>query len=59
MFGLERFENYTYDRHITTESDHKPLEIMQRKRPATAPTFQRMLLRIQKFYYKIVYKKSA
>lgn len=46
-FGLERFENYTYGRHITIENDHKPLEIIKRKRLVTAQRrIQRILLRI-------------
>ena len=60
VFGLERFENYTYGCHVKIESDHKPLEIIQRKSLVTAPRrLQRMLLRIQKFDYEIVYKKGA
>jgi hypothetical protein len=26
VFAMERFENYIYSRHVTVESDHKPLE---------------------------------
>lgn len=60
VFGMERFENYTYGRHIKVESDHKPLEIIQRKSLVVAPWgIQRMLLRLQKFEYNIVYKKGA
>ncbi|XP_062576513.1 uncharacterized protein K02A2.6-like [Saccostrea cucullata] len=60
VFGLERFENYTYGRHVKIESDHKPLEIIQRKSLVMAPRrLQRMLLRLQKFDYEIVYKKGA
>jgi hypothetical protein len=28
VFAMERFENYVYGRHVTVESDHKPLEII-------------------------------
>lgn len=60
VFGMERFENYAYGRHIKVESDHKPLEIIQRKSLVVAPRrLQRMLLRLQKFEYHIVYKKGA
>lgn len=60
VFGMERFENYTYGRHIKVESDHKPLEIIQRKSRVVAPRrLQQMLLRLQKFEYNIVYKKGA
>lgn len=37
VFGMERFENYTYGRHIKVESDHKPVEIIQRKSLVVAP----------------------
>lgn len=26
VFGMEHFENYTYGRHVTIQSDHNPLE---------------------------------
>ncbi|CAC5354877.1 unnamed protein product [Mytilus coruscus] len=28
LFGLERFNDYTYGKHINVESDHKPLEMI-------------------------------
>lgn len=60
VFGMERFENNTYGRHTKVESDHKPLEIIQRKSRVVAPRrLQQMLLRLQKFEYNIVYKKGA
>lgn len=60
VFGMERFQNYTYGRHIKVKSDHKPLKIIQRKSLVVAPRrLQRMLLRLQKFEYNIVYKKGA
>jgi hypothetical protein len=31
VFAMERFENYVYGRHVTVESDHKPLEIICKK----------------------------
>lgn len=60
VFGMERFKNYTYGRHIKVKSDHKPLEIIQRKSLVVGPRrLHRMLLRLQKFEYNIVYKKGA
>nr|XP_022296799.1 uncharacterized protein K02A2.6-like [Crassostrea virginica] len=60
VFGLERFENYTYGRHVEVESDHKPLEIIHRKNLHSAPKrLQRMLLRLQKFDYHVNYKKGT
>ncbi|CAC5363141.1 unnamed protein product [Mytilus coruscus] len=48
LFGLERFNDYTYGKHINVESDHKPLEMIVRKSLGCAPPrLQRMLLRLQ------------
>ncbi|VDI53877.1 Hypothetical predicted protein [Mytilus galloprovincialis] len=48
LFGLERFNDYTYGKHINVESDHKPLEMIVRKSQERAPPrLQRMLLRFQ------------
>lgn len=50
LFGLERFNDYTYGKHINNESDHKPLEMIVRKSLGCAPPrLQRMLLRLQKY----------
>ena len=60
VFGMEHFENYTYGRHVTIQSDHKPLEIIVRKNLHNAPKrLQRMLLRLQKFDYSVEYKKGT
>ena len=49
VFAMERFENYVYGRHVTVESDHKPLEIICKKSILGAPNrLQRMQLRLQK-----------
>ena len=58
VFGVERFEQYVYGRHVKVESDHKPLEIIHKKSLVTAPKrLQRMLLKLQKFDIDIQYKK--
>ncbi|XP_062577795.1 uncharacterized protein K02A2.6-like [Saccostrea cucullata] len=60
VFGMERFENYTYGRHVLAESDHKPLEIIHKKNLHSAPKrLQRMLLRLQKFDYEVLYKRGT
>ncbi|CAC5421268.1 unnamed protein product [Mytilus coruscus] len=56
LFGLERFNNYTYGKHINVESDHKPLEMIVRKSLGCAPPrLQRMLLRLQKYDFSLKY----
>ena len=57
VFGLEKFHTYIYGHHITIYNDHKPLEMIQKKPIHTAPPhLQRMLLRLQKYDYNIVYR---
>jgi len=51
-FGLERFHQYTYGVDTLVESDHKPLESILVKPLA----LQRMLLRLQRYNFKLVYK---
>ena len=52
-----KFHTYIYGCHITVYSDHKPLEMIQKKPiHAAPPHLQRMLLRLQKYDYNIVYK---
>ena len=48
LFGFERFNQYTYARHVEIETNHKPLEAITKKPLSTAPLrLQRMLLRPQ------------
>ena len=59
VFGLERFHQYTYGRHVTVQSDHKPLEVIAKKPLLAAPKrLQRMLLRVQAYDVKIVYRSG-
>ena len=57
VFGLEKFHTYIYGNHVTVYNDHKPLEMIQKKPiHAAPPCLQRMLLRLQKYDYNIIYK---
>ena len=57
VFGLEKFHTHIYGCQITVFDDHKPLEMIQKKPIHTAPHhLQRMLLRLQKYDYNIIYK---
>ena len=59
MFGLEKFHQYTYGRPVTVNSDHKPLEVIVTKPLHRAPKrLQRMLLRLQNYDYKLMYRKG-
>ncbi|CAB4044016.1 Retrovirus-related Pol poly from transposon [Paramuricea clavata] len=59
QFSLDRFHQYVYGKEVIVESDHKPLEMIAKKSLALAPPrLQRLLLRIQKYNYTIVYKSA-
>ncbi|CAB4009058.1 Hypothetical predicted protein [Paramuricea clavata] len=56
VYGLEKFQYYAYGRHVTVETDHKPLEAIFKKHLSCAqPRIARMMLRIQKYDVVIKY----
>ena len=56
VHGLEKFHYYAYGRHVTVETDHKPLETIFKKHLSSAPPrITRMMLRIQKYDVDIKY----
>ena len=60
LFALERFHTYVYARHVTCETDHRPLLSITKKALSTAPTrLQRMLLRLQRYSYELVYTPGS
>ena len=57
VFGCERFHHYIYGRSVTVDSDRKPLEPIMKKPLASAPPrLQRMMIRIQKYDNRVVYR---
>ena len=58
--GCEKFHDYIYGRSdITVETDHKPLEALYKKLIGSAPPrIQRMMLRIQKYSFSVVWRKG-
>lgn len=58
VFACERFYSYIYGRNdIIIETDHKPLISIINKPLANAPArLQRMLLRLQPYSFRLVYK---
>ena len=57
VFALTRLHQYSFGRHVTVISDHKPLESLDLKNlNLCPPRLQRMLLRIQEYDYDIVYR---
>ena len=59
VFACERFHQYIYGKTVEVQSDHKPLENILKKPLSAAPArLQRMLLRLQKYDIKVVYKQG-
>ena len=57
VFGCERFHTYVFGKSVTTESDHRPLEMIHLKNLSAAPQrLQRMLLRILPYAITIRYR---
>ena len=57
VFGLERFNVYTFGRPVAVQSDHKPLEMIVSKPLYKAPKrLQSMLLRMQKYEVCLKYR---
>lgn len=58
VLGFERFEHYLLgNKEVTVETDHKPLETILKKPISCAPKrLQRMMLRLQRYSFNIVYK---
>ena len=60
VHGCERFDQYVFGRDITVESDHKPLEVILQKPLLAAPKrLQRMMMRLQNYNLKVVYKRGS
>ena len=60
VFACKRFHQYVYGKHITIESDHKPLEAIFKKPLSQAPSrLQKMVMQLQAYDITLVYKKSA
>ena len=53
LFGLERFHQYTYGKHVNVESDHKLLKIPLANTP---PRLQRMSSQLQRYDFSVIHK---
>ena len=59
VFSIERFNQYTFGRHLHIESDHKPLEMILQKPLARAPRrLQLMIMRLQKNDFTVHYERG-
>lgn len=56
VYGCEKFHTYLYGRNFVIETDHRPLEQIDKKNLTKAPArLQRLLLRLQSYDYSITY----
>lgn len=50
VFGLERFDQYTYGTKVTVQNDHKPLASILRKPLSQAPKrLQALMIRVHHY----------
>lgn len=60
VFGCDKFHDYIYGRTVVVETDHKPLEqIFQKPLHQSPLRLQKMLLKLQKYSLKVIYKKGS
>ena len=60
VYAMERLHTYVYGRHVTVETDHKPLISIIKKPLTAAPKrLQRMLLRLQRYDFELVFKPGT
>ena len=59
VLSLEKFNQYTFGRHVKVQSDHKPLEAILKKPLACAPRrLQGMMMRLQKYDIEVRYERG-
>lgn len=59
VYALEKFNQFTYGRHVTVYSDHKLLEAIRKKPLTCAPKrLQGMIMRLQKYNLEVQYEKG-
>ena len=57
VYALEKFNQYVYGKTVQVKSDHKPQESITKKSLSQAPPrLQRMLLRLLKYDFILIYK---
>lgn len=60
LFGLERFDQYTYGRLVIVENDHKPLESILKKPLSSAPRrLQDILVRLGRYNFEFKFIKGT
>ena len=60
VYTLEKFNQFTFGRHVTVYSDHKPIKTILRKPLACAPRpLQGMMMRLQKYDLEVGCQKRT
>ena len=58
-FACEKFHQYIYGKEVEIHSDHRPLEsILKKPISKASPRLQRMMLRLQRYNYNVVYVRG-
>ncbi|KAK7114495.1 hypothetical protein V1264_000550 [Littorina saxatilis] len=52
VWGIQKFERYLYGRHFVLETDHQPLQYLQRMKPTNA-RLMRWALQLQPYDFTI------
>ena len=56
LYGLEKFDQYTYGRPVKVENDHKPLATILRKPLSQAPKrLQDIMMRYHRYDIQVVF----
>ena len=60
VFGLERFDQYTYGREVIVKNDHKPLMNIFKKPLSQAPKrLQNLIIRLHRYCFEFKYTSGA
>ena len=60
VFATQKFRHYIYGTTVTVETDHQPLVTILKKPICEAPaSLQKMILKLQGFDLKLVYKRTT
>ena len=60
VFGLQRFDQYTYGRDVTVENDHKPLQSILSKPLSCAPKrLQAMMMALHRYSIHVIYRPGS
>lgn len=60
LYGLQKYHEYVFGRHVVVETDHKPLiTIVKKPIDKCPPRLQRLRLELLKYHFTLKYKKGT